>query len=222
MRQAVDVSRCDRRQIRRQYQHLSVTAFEQHPVSPGQRAIEILTGIDNHRDVRGYGVALRTDDDDLTYRRGGVRSRNHSRQHRSDELQACRRRQSFSKPRLTARTLLDGNQGACAALLKRQSYQTPEHGQAHLGLPASIYIKHSEYACRWVSASSPANKSLRGSRGPGAGVRGIPSPFIKIYKRGRDTPHPSFLPLVLRGKTFLDEVLDVEANPLRQRQLRTQ
>jgi hypothetical protein len=24
-----------------------------------------------------------------------------------------------------------------------------------------------------------------------AGVRGIPSPFIKIYERGRDTPHPS-------------------------------
>src|ERR1700723_3050295 len=23
------------------------------------------------------------------------------------------------------------------------------------------------------------------------GVRGIPSPFIKIYERGRDTPHPS-------------------------------
>ena len=24
-----------------------------------------------------------------------------------------------------------------------------------------------------------------------AGVRGIPSPFIKIYERGRDTPHTS-------------------------------
>src|SRR6202453_619297 len=49
---------------------------------------------------------------------------------------------------------------------------------------------------------TPANKSLRGSRGPEAGVRGIPSPFFKIFKRGRDTPHPSLLPL-LRGKTFL-------------------
>jgi hypothetical protein len=27
-----------------------------------------------------------------------------------------------------------------------------------------------------------------------AGVRGIPSPFIKIYERGRDTPHPSLWP----------------------------
>jgi hypothetical protein len=24
-----------------------------------------------------------------------------------------------------------------------------------------------------------------------AGVRGLPSPFIKIYERGRETPHPS-------------------------------
>src|ERR1700678_3121082 len=54
--------------------------------------------------------------------------------------------------------------------------------------------------------STPANKSLRGSRGPEAGVRGIPSPFIKIYERGRDTPHPSLLPLLPR-KGFLDEVL---------------
>jgi hypothetical protein len=27
-----------------------------------------------------------------------------------------------------------------------------------------------------------------------AGVRGIPSPFIKIYERGRDTPHPGLWP----------------------------
>src|ERR1700677_326024 len=45
---------------------------------------------------------------------------------------------------------------------------------------------------------TPANKSLRGSRGPEAGVRGIPSPFIKIYERGRDTPHPSLRPLLPR------------------------
>src|ERR1700728_3345330 len=53
---------------------------------------------------------------------------------------------------------------------------------------------------------TPANKSLRGSRGPEVGVRGIPSPFIKIYERGRDTPHPSLLPL-LPWKDFLDGVL---------------
>ena len=27
-------------------------------------------------------------------------------------------------------------------------------------------------------------------------MRGIPSPFIKIYERGRDTPHHSLLPLL--------------------------
>jgi hypothetical protein len=43
--------------------------------------------------------------------------------------------------------------------------------------------------------SSPATKSLRGSRGPEAGVRGIPSPFINLDERGRDTPHASLLPL---------------------------
>src|ERR1700679_3907903 len=52
---------------------------------------------------------------------------------------------------------------------------------------------------------SPANKSLRGSRGPKAGVRGIPSPFINLDERGRDTPHPSLLPLLPR-KDFLDEM----------------
>jgi hypothetical protein len=36
-------------------------------------------------------------------------------------------------------------------------------------------------------------------------VRGMPSPFIKIYERGRDTPHPCLLPLLPR-KDFLDEV----------------
>src|ERR1700679_3396810 len=57
-------------------------------------------------------------------------------------------------------------------------------------------------------ASTSSRKSFRGSRGPEAGVRGIPSPFIKIYERGRDTPHPSFLPLLLPRKDFLDELLD--------------
>src|SRR5580692_5464248 len=58
-----------------------------------------------------------------------------------------------------------------------------------------------------IGTSSPANKSLRGSRGPEAGVRGLPSPFIKIYERGRETPHPSLLPLVPQRKDFLDEML---------------
>src|SRR6202046_5550554 len=57
------------------------------------------------------------------------------------------------------------------------------------------------------SPSTPSNKSLRAERGPEAGVRGIPSPFIKIYERGRDTPHPNLLPLVLTRKDLLDEIL---------------
>src|ERR1700678_1739782 len=60
--------------------------------------------------------------------------------------------------------------------------------------------------------SSPANKSLRGgSRGPETGVRGIPSPFINLDERGRDTPHPSLLPLLPPRKDFLDEVLGTTA-----------
>src|ERR1700723_1678686 len=39
-----------------------------------------------------------------------------------------------------------------------------------------------------------------------AGVRGIPSPFIKIYERGRDTPHPGLLPLLLTWKDFLEGI----------------
>src|SRR6202789_3408742 len=34
------------------------------------------------------------------------------------------------------------------------------------------------------------NNPLRADRGPEAGVRAIPSPFIKIYERGRDSPYP--------------------------------
>jgi hypothetical protein len=37
-------------------------------------------------------------------------------------------------------------------------------------------------------------------------VRGIPSPFIKIYERGRDTPHPSLCAL-LPSKEFFDGIL---------------
>jgi hypothetical protein len=33
-------------------------------------------------------------------------------------------------------------------------------------------------------------------------VRGVPSPFIKIYERGRDTPHPSLCPLLPRKDLF--------------------
>src|ERR1700678_3235178 len=58
-----------------------------------------------------------------------------------------------------------------------------------------------------LAASSPANKSSRGSRAPEAGVRGLPSPFINLDERGRDTPHASLLPLMLMRKDFLDEVL---------------
>ena len=56
-------------------------------------------------------------------------------------------------------------------------------------------------------SSRQANKSLRGNRGPEAGVRGLPSPFIKIYERGRETPHHSLLPLLPMRKDFLDEIL---------------
>src|SRR6202789_642384 len=55
--------------------------------------------------------------------------------------------------------------------------------------------------------NSPANKPSRGSRGPEAGVRGIPPPFINLDERGRDTPHASLLPLLLMRKDFLDEGL---------------
>src|ERR1700678_1372774 len=58
-----------------------------------------------------------------------------------------------------------------------------------------------------LAASSPANKSSRGSRAPEAGVRGLPSPFINLDERGRETPHTSLLPLMLMRKDFLDEVL---------------
>ena len=38
-------------------------------------------------------------------------------------------------------------------------------------------------------------------------MRGIPSPFIKIYERGWDTPYPSPHPLLPKRKDFLDEGL---------------
>src|SRR6202789_3839233 len=42
-----------------------------------------------------------------------------------------------------------------------------------------------------------------------AGVRGLPSPFINLDERGRETPPPSLLPLLPR-KGFLDEGLVVD------------
>src|ERR1700729_3908580 len=57
-----------------------------------------------------------------------------------------------------------------------------------------------------IIPSTPSNKSLRGSRGPEAGVRGIPSPFINLDERGRDTPHPSFWSSI-SAKRLLDEVV---------------
>jgi hypothetical protein len=39
-------------------------------------------------------------------------------------------------------------------------------------------------------------------------VRGIPSPFIKIYERGRDTPHPGLLPLLPRKDLFAGLLVD--------------
>jgi hypothetical protein len=36
-------------------------------------------------------------------------------------------------------------------------------------------------------------------------VRGLPSPFINLDERGRETPHTSFLPLLPQRKDFLDE-----------------
>ena len=40
------------------------------------------------------------------------------------------------------------------------------------------------------------------------GVRGIPSTFIKIYERGRDTPYPQPLALYYRVRTYLPEIGD--------------
>ena len=45
-------------------------------------------------------------------------------------------------------------------------------------------------------------------------MRGIPSPFINLDERGRDTPHTSLPPLVPR-KDFLDEMLEVFRHSLK-------
>src|ERR1700678_1788975 len=57
----------------------------------------------------------------------------------------------------------------------------------------------------------PANKPFRTDRGPEAGGRGMPSPFINLDERGRHTPPPSLLPLVPMRKGLLEEVLPVAA-----------
>src|ERR1700722_2291762 len=74
-----------------------------------------------------------------------------------------------------------------------------------LWIPAAASINSARSTGRRRKPSSPANRSLRGSRGPEVGVRGMPSPFIKIYERGRHTPHPNLLPLLPR-KDLLDGV----------------
>ena len=38
-------------------------------------------------------------------------------------------------------------------------------------------------------------------------MRGLPSPFINLDERGRETPHPSLLPLLLKRKDFLAGIL---------------
>src|SRR6202041_2531744 len=58
-----------------------------------------------------------------------------------------------------------------------------------------------------LAASSPANKSLRGSRAAEAGVGGLPSPFLNLEEGGREPPTTSLLPLMLMRKDFLAEVL---------------
>src|SRR6202789_3039169 len=54
--------------------------------------------------------------------------------------------------------------------------------------------------------------SFRASRGPKAGVRGIRSPFIKIYERGWDTPHPSLLRLLPRA-SYAEDWLPCRSAP---------
>src|ERR1700722_12811448 len=66
---------------------------------------------------------------------------------------------------------------------------------------------HDRTAISSTQPGTPSNKSFRGSTAPEAGVRGIPSPFINLDERGRDTPHTSLLPLLPMRKDFLDEVL---------------
>jgi hypothetical protein len=64
-----------------------------------------------------------------------------------------------------------------------------------------MYVRRSKLVPRQKSLS--AEQEWRE-----AGVRGIPSPFIKIYERGRDTPHAS-LPPLLRVKELLGEVSEM-------------
>src|ERR1700679_843207 len=114
--------------------------------------------------------------------------------------------------------------------IERSRRQFAQNGESHAGGRARVRYRHSPvgYHTREFSlrgrhpvpgrahavaaqiqpvirervALVPSNKSLRGSRGPKAGVRGRPSPFINLDERGRATPHPSLLPLLPRKDLF--------------------
>src|SRR6202789_4655857 len=57
-----------------------------------------------------------------------------------------------------------------------------------------------------VAALDLVKKVLPRQEWKEAGVRGLPSPFINLDERGRETPHPSLCPLLPR-KDFLGELL---------------
>jgi hypothetical protein len=57
--------------------------------------------------------------------------------------------------------------------------------------------------------------TLRGRSGGKAGVRVFPSPFIKIYERGREYPSPRPLALYYRVQTYLAELAYRKACALR-------
>src|ERR1019366_10049870 len=66
--QAVNFAPRDLRQIRWQDHQLPTTEIAQHPMGLSQRGAEAFAAVGKHRDFRGYGIALRTDHDDLTHR----------------------------------------------------------------------------------------------------------------------------------------------------------
>src|ERR1700685_37728 len=66
--QAVNFAPRDRRQIRRQDHHLPTPEVAQYPMGLSQRGVEAFAAVGKHRDLRGYGIALRTDHDNLAHR----------------------------------------------------------------------------------------------------------------------------------------------------------
>src|SRR6202789_2450811 len=96
----------------------------------------------------------------------------------------------------------------CTSAARSNISSSIRSGNCREYCPGEGSRKQSGCGNQW--SSSPANKSLRGSRRPEAGVRGLPSPFIKIYERGRETPHPSLLPLLPKRKDILDEILGLD------------